>query len=571
MAPPRREARRANTPDASAFVLAARDDNNGNDNRQRNDDSSEQTIWGRRSSNNNNDNSAAAGRRRHDGHDHHDDFASYATGGGTDGYYTKPHESVGFWHHKMSKVRKHVLLMWARTILILIVAIMGVLSLYWGVLYNAEDRLRNFVVYVVDFDGQVAPYDTEPNPFVGETMVNAALGMVNNPAQKMSLGYTVVNPAEFDFNPTAVRQAVYDWRCWAAVIVHPNATALLREAVAVGNASYSPAGSVQYVYQTARQDTATYNYIRPALDALTTSFGAQFGRQWSEQLMSNASLSRQTMAQAPAAINPGISPLPIDLRPFQPATVTASVSIGLIYLIITSFFSFSFFLPIHMKYIQPQGHPPLHFWQFIIWRWIATIVAYFFVSLGYSLVSLAMQVPFWMPPASPTEVAFNPTAYGLASFPVWWMINFLGMVALGFASENVAMVVGQPWAALWLIFWVITNVTTSFYAYEVIPTFYSWGYAWPLHSVVEASRHILFDLKSDIGKDIGILLAWGAVNTAFFPLCCYIMRWKTEREQRMQEKNKDQYVVKTEDGEKHLPKDKGEKPPLRKRGFMRGV
>lgn len=27
----------------------------------------------------------------------------------------KPHESVGFWHHKMSKVRKHVIQLWART------------------------------------------------------------------------------------------------------------------------------------------------------------------------------------------------------------------------------------------------------------------------------------------------------------------------------------------------------------------------------------------------------------------------------------------------------------------------
>lgn len=27
----------------------------------------------------------------------------------------KPHQSVGFWHHKMSKVRKHVIQLWART------------------------------------------------------------------------------------------------------------------------------------------------------------------------------------------------------------------------------------------------------------------------------------------------------------------------------------------------------------------------------------------------------------------------------------------------------------------------
>jgi hypothetical protein len=35
---------------------------------------------------------------------------------------------------------------------------------------------------------------------------------------------------------------------------------------------------------------------------------------------------------------------------------------------------------------------------------------------------------------------------------------------------------------LWLIFWVITNVSTSFYDIEIAPAFYRWGYAWPLHS-----------------------------------------------------------------------------------------
>lgn len=32
------------------------------------------------------------------------------------------------------------------------------------------------------------------------------------------------------------------------------------------------------------------------------------------------------------------------------------------------------------------------------------------------------------------------------------MLNFVGMAALGLACENVAMVVGQPWTGLWLIF-----------------------------------------------------------------------------------------------------------------------
>lgn len=62
------------------------------------------------------------------------------------------------------------------------------------------------------------------------------------------------------------------------------------------------------------------------------------------------------------------------------------------------------------------------------------------------------------------------------------MINWIGMIALGLASENVAMVVGQPWMAFWLIFWVITNVSTGFYNITLAPHFYYWGYAWPLHN-----------------------------------------------------------------------------------------
>lgn len=90
-------------------------------------------------------------------------------------------------------------------------------------------------------------------------------------------------------------------------------------------------------------------------------------------------------------------------------------------------------------------------------RWGGTIAAYFFLSLAYSLVSLAFQINFsGVKNASevmPTMIENgNPTAYGKGSFLVYWMLNWVGMAALGLACENVAMVVGQPWTGLWLIF-----------------------------------------------------------------------------------------------------------------------
>lgn len=201
------------------------------------------------------------------------------------------------------------------------------------------------------------------------------------------------------------------------------------------------------------------------------------------------------------------------------------------------------------------------------------MISYFFISLAYSLVSLVFGFTFSAPPSSPV---FSPppggaSAYGHGTFPVYWMLNFVGMYALGLACENVAMIIGQPWTALWLIFWVITNVSSSFYSLDLAPGFYQWGYAWPLRQLVEASRQVMFDLHSRIGLNFGILFAWSAVNTVLFPLCCYFMRWRAEREKRKAERQKDRYVVHDGDEEKEVKKKRGASPPVRKRGFMRGV
>jgi hypothetical protein len=90
-----------------------------------------------------------------------------------------------------------------------------------------------------------------------------------------------------------------------------------------------------------------------------------------------------------------------------------------------------------------------------------------------------------------------------------------------------AMLLGTPWTALWLIFWVISNVATGFYALELAPGFYRWGYAWPMHNIVEFTRSVLFDLHPRVGLNLGVLLAWCAVDTLLFPICCYYMRWKS--------------------------------------------
>ncbi len=362
---------------------------------------------------------------------------------------------------------------------ILATFILVVLSKYWAVLIHVEQNIASLVVYVVDFDGQIAPY-TGITPILGPMVTRITEETLRSPMPH--LGYVRMPPSAFDNDPLQVRQAIFDEHAWAAIIVNSNATAMLQQAVQQGNASYDPIGACQVIWVEAR-DQDTYNgYIFPRLNSLQTEITSSFGKMWTTMVLQDTNIPLTNLERAPQALSPAIGFPKYSLRPFAPAVATPAITIGLIYLIIVSFFSFSFYLPIHMKLITPEGHPPLKFWQYIAWRWFATIISYSFLSLAYSLISLAFHIPLAHPTAPGTEVASNPNAYGKATFVVYWMINFVGMTALGLACENVAQLVGQPWTALWLIFWVISNVSTSFYALELTPRFYYWGFAWPLRN-----------------------------------------------------------------------------------------
>ncbi|PYH92001.1 MNNG and nitrosoguanidine resistance protein [Aspergillus ellipticus CBS 707.79] len=433
----------------------------------------------------------------------------------------KPPVAVSFFDPALSAVRRSVFIQWARTVLILCTFILAILSLFWAVNSHVNENLSALTVWVVDFDGQLEPYRNQ-TPIVGPAVrevVNQTLG-----SDIPNIGYTIKSPADFNNDPWAVRQSVYDEHAYGAVIINANATALLRDAVTNGNSSYDPLGAAEFIIISARDDTSYYNYIIPSLSALDLAVRSYFGPRWVQTVAQEG----WNFTQVPQAINPAIGFTTIDLRPFGPPVITPAVSIGLIYLIILAFFNTPFMMPVHIQFIK-GNHPPLKIPQWLIWRILSNIATYFFLSLFYSFVSLAFQIPFTNPPAPDTQPANNPNAYGHGSFVVFWMLNWVGMSALGFPCENMAMIIGLPWSALFLIFWVITNVATGFYAIDLAPGFFAWGYAWPLHRIVEALRTILFDKHSRIGLDFGVLFAWVGFSIFLFPLAAGFMRWKMKR------------------------------------------
>ena len=277
--------------------------------------------------------------------------------------------------------------------------------------------MNSLIVFVVNFE-------TESDALVGPLITQATEKMVEQNLMP-HLGYVTVPPSTYNYDPMQVREAVYGEEAWAAIVINANATTMLRQAVEQGNSSYDPLGACQLIYVEARDQDTMYDYVLPELSRVQTQVTAMFGEQWAQQVLMNTSIPRSNLQRVPQALSPAIGFSIFSLRPFSPAAATPSVTIGLIYLIIISFFSFSYYMPLHMMLGQPNGHPPLKFWQLIVWRWLSTLASYLLLSLAYSLVSLAFQIPFSHDPAPHTVVALNANAYGRASFVVYWMVNFV--------------------------------------------------------------------------------------------------------------------------------------------------
>ena len=271
--------------------------------------------------------------------------------------------------------------------------------------------MNSLIVFVVDFEN-------DPSALVGPLITKTTESIIAANAMP-HLGFITVPSSAYNNDPIAVREAVYQQEAWAAIVINPNATMLLRQAVAIGNSSYDPLGTCQIIYTSSRDQDTYYDYILPMLSQLQTEIQSMFGQQWAAQILANDSISRTTLQKVPQAVNPAIGFSTYDLRPFYPYVATPAVTIGLIYLIIIAFFSFTFFLPVHMQFVTPgQGHPVLKYWQLILWRWLATLLAYLFMSLAYSLISVAFQIPFSHDHASEVIVAQNANSFGKATFVV---------------------------------------------------------------------------------------------------------------------------------------------------------
>ncbi|KAJ7651154.1 hypothetical protein FB45DRAFT_31982 [Roridomyces roridus] len=371
------------------------------------------------------------------------------------------------------------------------VVIFAVFSIYWGSVWSSPHH--TLPGWIVDFDGGA----------VGQT-VSQALSSID--AGRNGISWAVVSASQFPDGIAQLEDAILQEKTWYAVAINSGATANLTSAVSAVDGSYVSSKAITFIGSEARNENIyrIHKTIATAqLDAITHHFALQF--------IANLSTSANTatlLSSAPQLVARPIYYTVANLRPFDVPVASAVTFVGLIYLVILSFFV----VMLAATAREASGFETrLSLGSIIRLRLTTSAVAYFFIALIYTLLSRAFQLPF-------------DRRFGSAGFVIFWMLNWLGMLACGLALEAMLTLLTQRFVPFFLILWIISNVSTSVFPIQVLPHVYRYGYMFPFYTVSRAIRAIIFETKNDLGLNFGVLIAWVVLSCGTVALFQWFVR-----------------------------------------------
>ncbi|KAG2736112.1 hypothetical protein G9P44_000202 [Scheffersomyces stipitis] len=414
--------------------------------------------------------------------------------------------SMSFFNEKLSQKRHRLTYKFGLIYFLMAFFVLGIFSIYWGSMYNRFDRLRNLRMLVVIEDEEVNGI----SPYIGDEI----RAILRDPIAKYHGDWIVFNSSEFqavadrhnNSIEAEIQRQIHHQRYWASLYVKPNATYNLYQALLTGDTTYNVTNnSVISIYETGRDFLNMNSYVIPSVETIEEMWldtQAPVMLQIAEQLP-----NRTEVLAHPGSLSILASPISLaffDLRPYTDPVLVAPSQVGLIYMIIVTFFQFNFFADIHQE-VAKFGLKKNHY---ILYRFIASVISFFVLSLFYSLVTLAFQVDFTK-------------AFGKSGFLVYWMISFLTMWAVGSANEIMGMLLiafYPPMLGFWMLFWVIVNITPTFTPLALSAKFFRYGYGLPIHASYELTKVVFFDTyKGAMGRNFGILIAWIVILTAILP------------------------------------------------------
>lgn len=403
--------------------------------------------------------------------------------------------SLSFFNPKLKNQRKRIVMQIAGIYLLMAVLCLGIFSIYWGSMVGRNDRLVNLDYLVVIEDSNVGEVD----PIIGDSfqqlLTNPLIMHVGTWHVFNASAWAEVTAKSGRTSEEEVISQIHEHNYWSAIYIKENATANWINAIEQGDLSYNVSNStISNIYETGRDFLAMNTYVTPQVKNVEHAW---LGLQ--QSLVEKLNLS-DLSSNSIAVVSTPLKFTYYDFVPYTDPVLVAPSQVGLIYMIIITFFQFNFFAELH-KEVAQLGMKKIHY---VLYRILTGWLSYFVLSLMFGLVSLACQVDFTV-------------TFGHSGFLVYWMIAFLTMIAVGTVNEIMGLLcilLYPPILGFWLLFWVIINIAPTFVPMQLSAEFFRYGYAMPIHNSYEATKPIFFNVtKKYLGRNVGVLVAWCVVST----------------------------------------------------------
>ncbi|KAK6454351.1 uncharacterized protein RJT20DRAFT_58067 [Scheffersomyces xylosifermentans] len=423
-------------------------------------------------------------------------------------------KKLGFWDEEFHADRIKIVLTFANNYLYLIIGFCLALCIYWGSYYNRASRYKNLKFAVVNADTQVGELPAIVGPIVSAFFNLTAVKTLGHydmwDFERIS---TLANSHNNTITEEVYRQ-VHHEKYWGAFYIKPNTTLDWVEALTTLS-SFDPTNYLEVVFETGRDYNAVSNYISTIINNILKGYYA-FVPQ-TPLAMDLLSTLNSTQAANVIANAPGlITILPTfnvnDRLPVPDQIVQAPLQIGIIYLVIFSFFQFIFQIEIHM-YMAKQ----IKGFKYVAYRMAASQVAYLVLSLAFVTLNHAYGLTYYH-------------TFGRSGFLVIWVFGYLLMSSLGSLIEVSAlflMAVKPQLIGFLLLFIAVLNLSPTVSPIVLCPPFYRYGYAIPVRNAYELLHVAYFNAyKGKMRRNIGILFAWIVVTNAMLP---FMMKWMATR------------------------------------------
>ncbi|THX05291.1 hypothetical protein D6D13_07201 [Aureobasidium pullulans] len=389
------------------------------------------------------------------------------------------------------------------------------MSYLFGSLFKSEHRVHNLNILAVDYDGGV----------IGKSLQGAITQLKADTFPTFDIESSSKYPEVED-----IVQAVRRGDHWAAVFTHAGASERLAAALGGGDAAaaYDPTNTITYVWNQVRYPAVEDATIKSSMSQLVAVARIAYNH------MNGTGALQALNKNDPAALQAFLNPIQggdINIMPTTQGTRVLYNTVAMVMPIIMQFFFLMAINGVSAEFNLYSHLPMLN-------NGIIRLV----LSLSYTFVgSLCWAGYIW---------AFREDwSVGAGQFFCTWVIIWLFM-HINFAVIDVATgFIPMKFLPFFVLTWVILNVTSTIWPFELAPGFYRWGYALPAHEVWQVLIQIWSGGAVDrLYQALPILFTWEIV---FLPLAVIALNHRcavAEREHKAKEEERRELIMAAEKG-----------------------